>query len=254
MIWAETPTSSITGSAVARRRFLDPARGAFIGYVGHKLHVVRWREARWLLDALGNVQDKHIVDIAGGDGYWVAQLAGRGARTVALDLAETKLRRGRALPHPPSLVRGDALHLPFPDAGVDGILSICAIEHFADGEAAIAEMARISRSGGMLAMSADALSQEHRWPALSQAHRDRYAVVDTYGQAKLTDLLVSSGFEVVRVEHMFKRTWAQNFYLQLHRWKYAPNAFAPLTPIFAQSDKRTRAHEGAILLLQARRR
>jgi ubiquinone/menaquinone biosynthesis C-methylase UbiE len=233
---------------------LNPACSAAIGYIGHEVHVVRRREARWLLDALGDVQGKTIVDVAGGDGYWAARLSRRGARTVAIDLAESKLHRGRTLRRPPGLVKGDALRLPFPDGGVDGVLSICAIEHFADGEAAIAEMARVTRTEGLLAISADALSKEHRWPGLSRAHRDRYAVVDTYDRAKLTELLVASGFEVLRTEHMFKQTWAQNFYLRLHRWKYAPNAFAPLGPIFAGSDARSPADEGAIVLLQARRR
>jgi ubiquinone/menaquinone biosynthesis C-methylase UbiE len=224
-----------------------------VGYIGHKVHVVRRRESAWLLDALGDVRDRTIVDIAGGDGYWAAELAKRGAYTVALDLAEAKLHRGRTLPEPPGLVKGDALRLPFPDQSVDGTLSICAIEHFPDGKAALAEMARITRPGGSLALSADALCAEHRWPELSEGHRKAYHVVDTYDEAKLTELLEATGFEVQRTEYLFRETWAQGVYLRLHRWKYAPNALAPLGPLVALSDRRSSADQGAVLLVQARR-
>jgi ubiquinone/menaquinone biosynthesis C-methylase UbiE len=227
---------------------------AAVGYVGHQVHVVRRREAGWLLDALGDVRDKTVVDIAGGDGYWAAQLTRRGAYTVAIDLAEDKLHRGRGLPAPPGLIKGDALRLPFPDASVDATLSICAIEHFPDGKAALAEMARITRSGGSLAMSADALCAEERWPDLSKGHRERYHVVDTYDEDRLSDLLDAEGFDVLRTEYLFREVWAQSLYMRLHRWKYAPNALAPLAPLVAVSDKRSDTTGGAILLVHAKRR
>ncbi|HEY8545290.1 MAG TPA: class I SAM-dependent methyltransferase [Acidimicrobiales bacterium] len=227
---------------------------AAIGYVGHKVHVVRRREAKWLLDALGDVRGQVILDVAGGDGYWAAQLARRGAYTVAIDLAEGKLQRGRTLPQPPGLVKGDALHLPFPDRSVDGTLSICAIEHFPDGKAALAEMARVTKPGGLLALSADALCAEHKWPSLSSGHRERYHVVDTYDEAKLTDLLDATGFDVLKTEYLFRETWAQNVYLRLHQWKLAPNALAPLSPLVAWSDRRSDEPGGSILLVHARRR
>ncbi len=225
-----------------------------IGYVGHQVHVVRRREAAWLLDALGDVRTKTIVDIAGGDGYWAAQLRKRGAHAVAIDLAMAKLKRGRTLPSPPGLVRGDALLLPFPDASADGAMSMCAIEHFDDAAAALAEMARVVKPGGILSMSADTLSDEGDWPELSTGHRATYFVVDTFDLAKLTGLLDAAGFDVLRSEYMFRGHWAQGVYLRLHRWRYLPNALAPLGPLVAMSDRREADGAGAILLVQARRR
>jgi SAM-dependent methyltransferase len=225
-----------------------------IGYVGHRVHVVRRREAAWLLDALGDVQGKTVLDVAGGDGYWAAQVAKRGAYAVGVDLALGKLRRGRTLPDPPGLAMGDALRLPFADASVDAIISMCAIEHFPDAATALAEMARVAKPGTHLALSADALSDEDDWPTLSRGHRETYAVVDTFDQDKLTKLLESAGFDVLRADYMFRQHWTQGVYLRLHRWRFAANALAPLSPLVAISDHRSRTESGSILLVQARRR
>jgi ubiquinone/menaquinone biosynthesis C-methylase UbiE len=225
-----------------------------VGYVGHQVHMVRRREARWLLDALGDVRGRTVIDVAGGDGYWASQLQKRGAFGISIDLAVPKLRRGQTLPDPPGQVCGDALRLPFPDAGADGVMSMCAIEHFTDGKAALAEMARICRPGGVLAISADTLSDEARWPGLSAGHRRRYAVVDTYDRDKLTTMLDAVGFEVTHSEYLFREAWSQGVYLRLHRWRYAPNVLAPLGPVVAASDRRSDAPGGAILLVEAWRR
>lgn len=235
-------------------RSVSELTSSAIGYVGHRVHVVRRREASWLVDSLGDIAGKTILDVAGGDGYWAAQVARRGAHAVAIDLAMDKLRRGRTLPAPPGLVRGDALRLPFPDGCVDAALSICAIEHFHDAARALAEIARVVRPGGLLSMSADTLSDEQDWPRLSDGHRRTYAVIDTFDRPKLTALLDDAGFEVERSDYMFKDHWAQGVYLRLHQWRYAPNVLAPLGPVVALSDHRSRAAGGAILLMRARRR
>lgn len=227
---------------------------SIVGYIGHRVHVVRRREAGWLLTALGDVRRQTVLDIAGGDGYWASQLERRGAYAVAVDLAMAKLRRGRTLPDPPGLVRGDALSMPVADAGVDALVSMCAIEHFPDAATAFAEMARVARPGSILALSADTLSDEARWPKLADGHRRTFAVVETFDRDKLTKLLEDAGFDVLRSEYMFKRRWAQGLYLRLHRWRYAPNALAPLGPLVARSDRRSTVPGGAIILVQARRR
>ena len=233
---------------------IKQAGNSAIGFVGHRVHVVRRREAAWLLDALGDVRGKTVVDVAGGDGYWAVQVERRGAKAVAVDLATHKLLRGAQLPVPPGLVEGDALRLPFRDASVDGLMSMCAIEHFPDGAAALREMARVAKPGAPLALSADALSDEAHWPQLSEGHRETYSVVDTYDREKLTGLLDDAGFDVVQTDYLFRESWSQGVYLRLHRWRYAPNALAPLDPIVARSDKNSGSDGGAILLVKAVRR
>jgi hypothetical protein len=73
-----------------------------VAVAGHEVHVCRYREARTLLRWLGqDLRGLRVLDVAGGDGYWPAQARGHGARAVALDLADAKLRRRRRRWWPP---------------------------------------------------------------------------------------------------------------------------------------------------------
>ena len=227
-----------------------------VAVAGHEVHVCRYREARALLDWLGeDLRGLRVLDVAGGDGYWAARARRRGAWAVALDLAGAKLKRGSQLSVPPALIEGDALGLPFADASFDRVMSICAIEHFADGGRALDEMARVLAPGGELVMSADALTLAERWPRLFRAHCERYRVKRTYSHAELSALLAARGLEVITHEYQFRSRWAQRMYLGLSAYggKFGFNAAAPVTPLVAASDRAAREDGGAIVLVRARR-
>ena len=236
-----------------------------VAFAGHEVHVCRYREAhtllRWLSED-GDLRGLRVLDVAGGDGYWAARARRRGARAVALDISEGKLRRGGTLSVAPGLVRGDALRLPFPDGSFDRVMSICAIEHFGDGGRALDEMARVLRPGGELVMSADALTLAKRWPKLYAAHCDRYSVQRTYSLEQLTDLLAERGLTVLAHEYQFRSPWAQRLYLSLSAYggKFGFNAAVPALPAVALADRVGGAHGradggdgGSIVLVHARR-
>jgi len=227
-----------------------------VAVAGHEVHVCRYREARTLLDWLGeDLRGLRVLDVAGGDGYWAAQARRRGAWAVALDLADAKLRRGSQLSAPPALVEGDALDLPFADGSFDRVMSICAIEHFDDGARALGEMARVLAPGGELVMSADALTLAGRWPRLYRAHCERYHVKRTYSHQELADLLAARGLTVIEHGYQFRASWAQRMYLGLSAYggKIGFNAAAPAVPLVAASDRGARGDGGAIVLVRARR-
>lgn len=216
----------------------------------------RFREAGTLLRWLGDLQGKRVLDVAGGDGYWAGQCRKRGATAICLDLARHKLAFGHALADAPFLVEGDALKLPFADASFDAVMSICAIEHFADGPHALDEMARVLRPGGDLVMSADALTRAADWPHLDAAHRRRYAVRRTYTHARLAELLGERGLDVLEHTYQFRSRPAEHLYLGLSRYggKVGPNAAAVLVPAVALSDRRVPNDRGSVVLVRARRR
>jgi SAM-dependent methyltransferase len=234
-----------------------------VALAGHEVHVCRYREARTLLRWLGEDRDGdlrglrglRVLDVAGGDGYWAGQTRKRGARAVALDLATSKLRYGRRLAGSPALIEGDALQLPFADASFDRVMSICAIEHFDDGEKALDEMARVLAPGGELVMSADALTLAEHWPNLFRAHCERYHVKRTYSHQELTSLLAARGLAVREYRYQFRSRRAQRMYLGLSAYggKFGFNAAAPAAPLVAASDRAARGDGGAIVLVRARR-
>ncbi|WP_407659397.1 class I SAM-dependent methyltransferase [Lipingzhangella rawalii] len=227
-----------------------------VAFSGHQLHVCRFREARTLLRWLGNdLRGQVVLDVAGGDGYWAGQARRRGARTVSVDLALHKLRRGRRLRSSPALVAGDALRLPLSDASVDAVLSVCALEHFPDGPAALTEMVRVLRPGGQLLLSADALTRRHRWPNLAQTHRRRYDVRRTYTHTQLRELLTSRGVVVGEHRYQFRGPGAELGYLAVSAWggRLGFNAAAPAIPLVAASDAIRRNDRGSIVLLRARK-
>src|SRR6266702_853552 len=192
-----------------------------VAVAGHEVHVCRYREARTLLRWLGeDLRGLRVLDVAGGDGYWAGRARGRGARAVALDLADAKLRYGRQL-----------------------------------GARPLDEMARVLAPGGELVMSADALTLAENWPRLYQAHCERYHVQRTYSHAELAALLAARGLDVIAHQYQFRSRWAQRMYLGLsaHGGKFGFNAAAPATPLVAASDRAAHGDGGAIVLVRARR-
>jgi SAM-dependent methyltransferase len=227
-----------------------------VAHVGHRVHLCRAREVGLLLRWAGDLEGQVVLDVAGGDGYWAGVARGRGARPVALDLDLAKLRRGAGLEPAVGLVAGDALALPVRSAVVDVVLSVCALEHFDDGSAALAEMARVLKPGGRLLLSADVLSESHDQPRERARHVERYHVQDTYDHERLARLLRGCGMDLVRYAYQFRSSWAQRLYLGVSAYggRAGWNASAPLAPLVAWSDRRTPNSGGSIVVIEARRR
>jgi SAM-dependent methyltransferase len=227
-----------------------------IAFAGHQIHFCRYREAGTLMRWLGDdLRGQRVLDVAGGDGYWAGLARKRGAHAVSIDLARSKMIFGRRLSYAPALLEADALRLPFRDACFDRVMSICAIEHFDDGEQALDEMTRVLAPGGELVMSADALTLAEHWPNLFRAHCERYHVKRTYSHQELTSLLAARGLAVLEYRYQFRSRRAQRMYLGLSAYggKFGFNAAAPAAPLVAASDRAARGDGGAIVLVRARR-
>jgi ubiquinone/menaquinone biosynthesis C-methylase UbiE len=226
-------------------------------FVGHQVHVCRYREAGTLLRWMGDdLRGKRVLDVAGGDGYWAGQARKRGAEAVSIDLARGKMLYGQTLKHPPALIECDALKLPFSDGSFDAVLSVCAIEHFDDGGTALDEMSRILRPGGELFMSADVLSRSQQWPKLRAAHCAKYHVQHTYTHESLGELLADRGMELADYSYQFRTKATERLYLSLSAYggRVGFNAAAPLAPLVALADRRSPNDRGSIVLIRARKK
>jgi demethylmenaquinone methyltransferase / 2-methoxy-6-polyprenyl-1,4-benzoquinol methylase len=108
---------------------------------------VGWR--RRTVSSLGLPPGAVVVDLACGTGDLAADLEDRGLVAVGADLSFGMLA---SAPRDFPRVQGDGSSLPFPDASVDGVTCGFALRNFTDLGATFAELARIIRPGGRLAL------------------------------------------------------------------------------------------------------
>ena len=110
-----------------------------------------------VLEVMGDVAGKDVLDAACGTGRYALLLAEAGARVAGIDSSEEMLalarRKADQLGSSVDLRHGDVARLPFPDDSFD--LAVCALAfcHLPDIGAAVAELARVLRSGGRLVIS-----------------------------------------------------------------------------------------------------
>jgi SAM-dependent methyltransferase len=106
-----------------------------------------------LLDAAGVGPGRRVLDLATGPGYAAAAAVARGADVIAVDIAPAMVELARRL-HPGLDVRlADAEALPFQDADFDAAVSNFVVPHLGRHDTAVAELVRVLRPGGRLALT-----------------------------------------------------------------------------------------------------
>ena len=90
-----------------------------------------------------------VADLACGTGQLCRELSRAGYRAVGVDSAAGMLARARGAER---WVRADILDLPFPAESVDGVTSGFALRNVVDIRRSVAEMARVVRPGGRMAV------------------------------------------------------------------------------------------------------
>jgi demethylmenaquinone methyltransferase/2-methoxy-6-polyprenyl-1,4-benzoquinol methylase len=89
-----------------------------------------------------------VLDLAAGTAVSTVELARSGAWCVAADFSVGMLAAGSRRDVPK--VAGDATRLPFGDGAFDAVTISFGLRNVADHEAALREMARVTRPGGRL--------------------------------------------------------------------------------------------------------
>ena len=107
-----------------------------------------WRRA--VARAVGAQRGDRVLDLAAGTGSSALPFAAAGAHVVAADFSLGMLQVGRRHHPELGLVAGDALRLPFPGGTFDAVTISFGLRNVADVDAALAEMARVTRPGGRL--------------------------------------------------------------------------------------------------------
>lgn len=106
-----------------------------------------------LLEAAGVQQGSRVLDVATGPGYAAAAAVDLGASVVGVDMAPAMVELARRL-HPTVEFRvAQAEALPFEDDSFDAVISNFVAPHLSRPELAVAELARVLRGGGRLALT-----------------------------------------------------------------------------------------------------
>ncbi|WP_432833853.1 demethylmenaquinone methyltransferase [Dactylosporangium sp. CA-092794] len=107
-----------------------------------------WRRETRL--ALGLKPGEKVLDLGAGTGVSTLELSRSGAYAVGADISVGMLQAGRAKRPEVPLLASDALHLPFADETFDAVTISFALRNIADTDAALREMARVTKPGGRL--------------------------------------------------------------------------------------------------------
>lgn len=115
-----------------------------------------WREKT--VAALNLGQDARVLDLATGTADLALQIAKEGGRVVGVDPSSRMLEIGRRKVHEAmlrdrvELLVGDAQALDFADSSFDGVSIAFGIRNVPDRGRALAEMARVTKPGGRVAI------------------------------------------------------------------------------------------------------
>ena len=157
-------------------------------------------------DRLGVAPGDRVLDMGCGAGRHAFELYRRGTDVIALDQDADELaavadmfaamRSAGEVPDgaEADVKQGDALQLPFADDEFDRVVAAEVLEHIPDDEGAIAELVRVLRPGGTLAVSVPRwLPERICWALSREYHEVEGGHVRIYTADELVDKLTRAG-------------------------------------------------------------
>ncbi len=202
------------GDAVPKNT--GPIQAAWASPVGSMLYdnaqalsrrlISAWRlPIEWLRIPAGGV----ALDVGSGPGNVTASLAraaGPDGVALGVDISEAMLERAVRNEAGPQVgfIKADAQRLPLRDDTVDAVVSTAMLQLAPNPTAALAEMARVLRPGGRLAIMVPTAGPMARfWQKLPNvgAH--------VFGDDEIGDILEENGFASVRVKNLGTIQWVR---------------------------------------------
>lgn len=157
-------------------------------------------------DRLGLQPGMTVLDLGCGEGRHAFEAYRRGADVVAVDWGRSEVETTKewlgaiaAAGEAPEgarfeVVRGDLLHLPFPDASVDRVMASEVLEHIPDDVTAMAEIARVLKPGGRVAVTVPRYGPERIcWALSDEYHANEGGHIRIYRRDVVRTRLASVG-------------------------------------------------------------
>ena len=141
--------------------------------------LVKKYEAELILDLLKPEKGEVILDAGCGTGIFTLDILSSGSKAIGLDISLPMLiQAGKKLKEFPfRMVLADMLHLPFPESLFDKVVSITALEFIWDAEAAVRELFRVTRGGGIIVVAT--LNSLSPWASKRMAEaKERHSIFE----------------------------------------------------------------------------
>jgi SAM-dependent methyltransferase len=165
-------------------------------------------------ERLGIRPGTKVIDVGCGAGRHAFEAYRRGADVIAFDRDAAELESVDAIlkamaetgeaPATASaqVVVGDALKLPYADATFDCVIASEILEHVPEDDAAIAELIRVLKVGGTLAVSVPRwLPERVCWLLSEEYHSNEGGHVRIYQADKLRGKIASAGMDLTHTHH-----------------------------------------------------
>jgi ubiquinone/menaquinone biosynthesis C-methylase UbiE len=105
------------------------------------------------LELLPDVDGRRVLDVGCGEGHNTRRIRALGADVTALDVSNTFVRAARDADGSIDHLIADGTSLPFGDGSFDAAVAFMSVMDMADPAAALVEMARVVRPGGVVQFS-----------------------------------------------------------------------------------------------------
>ena len=117
--------------------------------------LVREYEAELLQELLNPQPGELILDVGCGTGIFTGPILSSGAEIVGLDISMPMISRASRRFQDEKFIplAGNMLALPFANGSFDKVYSMTAIEFVDNGRAAVAELERVTKGGGVIVLS-----------------------------------------------------------------------------------------------------
>jgi SAM-dependent methyltransferase len=162
-------------------------------------------------DRLGLQPGMTVLDLGCGEGRHAFEAYRRGASVIAVDWGQSEVETtkqwlgaiaaageagwvgdGTAARY--EVVRGDLLHLPVPDASVDRVMASEVLEHIRDDVTAMAEIFRVLKPGGRVAVTVPRYGPERIcWALSDEYHANEGGHIRIYRASVVRTRLASVG-------------------------------------------------------------